>query len=350
MTEGQARRATSADSSGTLWHSGTLATVSGNCAGAHFGSMPMTHADPTAPSRRPLRSGRPARRAVDGAALAAQFETALDKVEQALALPDATEMVHDARKAIKEYRALLRLMGSDEAKAARRLAADAARELSSSRDRQACRDALADMAKAERLGPEDADRAASLIGKDQDGADEAASHERTLRGWLTEAHARHAATLDAEACETDILDGVRKGYAKARAADDFSAPERMHDLRKRVVTHRYQMSFLADLPAGTGKRRARRTQKLRDVLGTYQDIETLRHHLDGAGARLPEELRARLAEAADARQHDLIRKARALHADLFDSKAKAFGQKLERKLARKAGKSAQADTGDHAPS
>lgn len=310
----------------------------------------MTHADLTAPFRRPLRHGRAKRRAVDGAALAAQFESALDKVEHALALSDTTQMIHDARKAIKEYRALLRLLGSDEAKAARQAAASAARELSSSRDRQACRDALMDMSKAGHLDREDADRAAHSIGEDRESGDEAARHGSTLRDWLIQARACHAATLTAEACEADIMEGVRTGYAKARGADDFSAPERLHDLRKRVVTHRYQMSFLADLPGGAGARRARRVQKLRDVLGIYQDIETLRRHIDSAGERLPEELRARLVEAADDRQQDLIRKARHLHAELFDHKAKAFARRLERKLARKADKSTPVDTGDQGPS
>lgn len=289
----------------------------------------MTHAEHPAPPRKSTRGGPNSEL---GSPLVTRLAATLDKVDEALALPDATEMIHDARKAIKEYRALLRLMASEAAKTARRRAAETARGLSSSRDRQACRDALADLNKTGHLGDEDMARALEAVDREGDGTEDAFRHVDSLREWLSQARSSHAEVLDAEAAETDILGGARRAYRKARAADDFSAAEPLHDLRKRVVIHRYQMSFLADLPGDMGMRRPQRAQKLRDILGAYQDIETLRGHIHGAGEHLDDEIRARVLEAADRRQGKLQRKARGLHAALFRRKPKAFSRKLSRKF------------------
>ncbi|MEW6125292.1 MAG: CHAD domain-containing protein [Pseudomonadota bacterium] len=271
-----------------------------------------------------------------GMPLAARLESALDKVERALAASDAVVMVHEARKALKEYRALMRLIPGTDAQAARRAAAAAARELSGARDNQASRDALADLVEAG-LAHEDAARAieALVAAVDVDGSPGA--HERVLRRWLSDARRRHARVLDAQAARADVLAGLRKGYAKARDALDVSDPEALHDLRKRVVTHRYQMSFLADVAEGRGAARAARAQKLRDILGRFQDVETLRHRLESARGALPDELVTRVERAAEALQETLTRKARRLHADLFRVKPQVFGRKAARRV-RQSGK------------
>lgn len=268
-----------------------------------------------------------------GLPLAGRLESALDKVERALSASDPVEMVHDARKALKEYRALLRLIPGSDSQAARRAAAAAARELSGARDDQATRDALDDLVSAG-LAHEDAARAAEALAASASSETGTVSHERVLRRWLTDARRRHAQVLDAQAARADVVAGLRKAYAKARDALDETDPEALHDLRKRVVTHRYQMSFLADLAAGRGATRAARAQKLRDLLGRFQDIETLRHRLEGAGEALPEDLAERVGGTALAQQEALVRKAHRLHADLFRTKPHAFGRKTARKVRR----------------
>ncbi|WP_164738562.1 CHAD domain-containing protein [Aquabacter cavernae] len=268
-----------------------------------------------------------------GLPLAARLESALDKVQRALAAGDPVVMVHDARKALKEYRALLRLIPGSDAQAARRSAAAAARELSGARDNQASRDALADLVAAG-LAHEDSARAIDALSTSADAASDAAPHERVLQRWLSDTRRRHARTLDAQAARADVVAGLRKAYAKARDALDVSDPEALHDLRKRVVTHRYQMSFLADVAAGRGAERATRAQKLRDLLGRYQDIETLRHRLDATRGNLPDDLIERIDGIAETHQDSLTRKARRLHAELFRVKPRAFGRKTARRVRR----------------
>ena len=55
-----------------------------------------------------------------GDALADALAATLETVAAAVADPDPEEMVHDARKAMKQYRALLRLIPGEDAKAERR--------------------------------------------------------------------------------------------------------------------------------------------------------------------------------------------------------------------------------------
>ncbi len=279
-------------------------------------------------NRNPPRTFK--RKTALGEALVKRLAATLDTVEQALATHEtghqSGRMIHDARKAMKEYRALMRLIAGGEAKSARRHAAAEARKLSGARDLQACRDALADVKAAGDFSPEDADRIADTIGRDPSGG-ESAHHRDILRDWLAQARANQARTLDAHARSSDVVAALTRGYVLARRALDLSTPERLHDLRKRVVTHRYQISFFADL-TGAGTVRARRTQKLRDVLGGCQDIETLRHHMEGGGKQLPKEIAARFAEAAEQRFASLRQKAQALHEELFGLKRKQFTRKL----------------------
>ncbi|TCT00563.1 CHAD domain-containing protein [Aquabacter spiritensis] len=285
---------------------------------------------PDSPRRRP--SADRARRRALGPALVAHFAKSLDKVETALAETDDTRMVHDARKAIKEYRALLRLLDGAGPRAARRAAAEAARQLSAARDRQACRDALADLSGAGDLDSDLATAVVTDLGEDAPAQSDRPHHAAILRDWLTGARARHAEGLDAAARAADVMAGLQKGYAKARKADDFSTAERVHDLRKRVITHRYQMSFVSALTGGPGKRRAGRAQALRDILGAYQDIETLRAGLPGMAA--DGDRGDAVRRAAAARQETLATLARRKHARLFHRKPKAFAARLARKLAK----------------
>lgn len=272
---------------------------------------------PDAPRPPPPRSA--------GDALADALAATLETVAAAVADPDPQEMVHDARKAMKQYRALLRLIPGEDAKAERRRTAEAARQLSGARDKVAARDALEVMAKGGFLLACDQTDAAAALG--EDGAEDGAEHRATLGGFLVSAREILAETLAAQAREADVAEGLTKAYRQARRAP-FDTPEDMHEARKRVVTHRYQMSFLADA-FGHGAKRARSAQRLRDLLGAYQDIETLRPMLDAAGeglaeGRLAEGTRERLGLAMDRAQKRLRRRALRQHAALFRRSAKAF--------------------------
>ncbi|OYX63107.1 MAG: hypothetical protein B7Y95_24705 [Rhizobiales bacterium 32-66-11] len=258
-------------------------------------------------------------------ALAKTLDRALSKVDAALLEPSLTILLHEARKAIKEYRALLRLVGTNEAKQARRLAAETARGLSSARDRQACRDAVAALREADLLNAADAAHIIEAIGPDVSEGREAQAHREALRRWLNAARALHASHLIAQVNTADIARNLRKGYALARRVTDWSEPVHLHELRKRAVTHRYQMAFFAAVSGGRGGRRAEKAQKLREILGGYQDVETLKQYL----ARWPDaqgDLRDLAIDAGSLYQRRLVKRAHRAHDQLFRRTPRQFGR------------------------
>ena len=285
-------------------------------------------------------------------ALVARISRTLRKLERTLSEGASASGIHDVRKAVKEYRALLRLVDSAQARQARRAAGAAARALSATRDRQAARDALAVLHNAGRLGAPEMDRLLPAIGNDETASDTATSGLAGLMQWVRDARALHAAVLDQQILDANLMHGLRRGYARARAAARWDTPEHIHDLRKRVVTHRYQMSFFAKLHGGVGLNRAQKVQELREVLGTCQDIEALgavmeRVREDDPDA-VPPSLLARLAEAGKGQQAHLVRQAKRAHGRLFHRKPKAFIARLERKW-RAAQNNAEEQAGLQAP-
>ncbi|MFG1420581.1 CHAD domain-containing protein [Roseixanthobacter liquoris] len=258
-------------------------------------------------------------------ALAHDLDRALSKVEAALREPSVTILLHEARKAIKEYRALLRLVGTEEAKDARRLAAETARSLSSARDRQACRDAVAALREADLLNAADAAHIIEAIGPDASDGREAQVHRDALRRWLNAARASHAAHLIEQVGAADIARNLRRGYALARRVTDWNEPIHLHELRKRAVTHRYQMAFFAGVSGGRGARRAEKAQKLRGILGGYQDMETLKQYLAG-WPDTQGDLRELAIDAGSLYQRRLVKRAHRAHDHLFRRTPRQFAR------------------------
>ncbi|MFG1466802.1 CHAD domain-containing protein [Xanthobacter sp. DSM 24535] len=256
-----------------------------------------------------------------------KLDRSLSKVEAALAERSVTIMLHEARKAIKEYRALLRLIDTPEAKQARRAAADAARSLSSARDRQACRDAVAALLEAALITAEDAAQIIEHIGPDDSQGVEAAVHRETLQRWLSQAHDLHGTHLRAQAMKADISRGLREAYLQARKVRNWEEAEHLHDLRKRVVVHRYQMSFFAAISGGRFLRRVEKAQKLREILGGYQDLETLKQFLADRPAQHVE-VHDQVIDAGRLYQGRLLKQARRLHEKLFHRKPVRFGARV----------------------
>ncbi|MEP9350980.1 CHAD domain-containing protein [Xanthobacter sp. KR7-225] len=286
---------------------------------------------PASPSDAPDPPLSPApRRAADGTVLAA-LEATLAKVEKAAGLPDPAEMVHDARKAMKEYRGLLRLVPGARAKAARRATAAAARSLSAARDRAAAREALQHLAEEGLLADDDLAAARAAIGDDPAPGTEAEDHRAELADFLVAARTQLADGLAEEAAGADVVAGLARAYRQARDVR-FDSPHHMHEARKRVVAHRYQMTFFASVFAGHGEKRAARAQELRDLLGAYQDIETLRPMLEAAAGALGEARLARLDDAMGGLQKRLKRAAERLHRKLFRRRARAFAGKYRRAM------------------
>ncbi|QRG07662.1 CHAD domain-containing protein [Xanthobacter dioxanivorans] len=257
-----------------------------------------------------------------GAALVRALSASLDALEKAAADPDPVEMVHDARKAMKEYRALLRLVPDAVARVARRHSAEAARAMSHARDRATAHEALDLLDAMGLLLPCDLADARAAVGDDAT-PEEAERHRASLAAFLAEAREQIDGALGAAAGMADVGEELEHSYRRARSAD-FGTPEAMHEARKRVVAHRYQMSFIATAFAGRGAKRARKAQRLRDFFGAYQDLETLRPMLHGAQPALAEGTLERLDHALKRAQAHLRKKALRRHAALFRRKPEDF--------------------------
>ena len=246
--------------------------------------------------------------------------------------------VHDYRKAMKRWRAFLRLVEpflGVEGTHLRIEARELARELAGARDIQAALDALADLEAAELgLSP------ASL---------------RTLRGRLEQIRSAAETTTLTPEMRTRLraaLDGAARtaasrplgrvgfaeiagelafGYRRARRAipTDWSKAkaEELHELRQRVVEHRYQMEIAEPVWPRMVKLWVSEMQRLRERLGSHQDLVVL------AGMTAPGQplarWRSRLVPLIDQRKARHVAAARRLAGRLFAERPKAFRRRLE---------------------
>jgi CHAD domain-containing protein len=252
---------------------------------------------------------------------------------------DDSVAIHEVRKALKRWRALLRLLAfalGDEAKHLRRQARDLARSVGNARDAQSALDALADLVKH---APEGAlpQGAYDVMRAPIDAARRAS--ERTqltddARRQIAAALAKAAATVEnwpATIRFADLADALTKSYRRGRrlVPEDWSqtGAEALHELRQRTVELRHQLEFVAALlpPASTAAIVA--AQRLRTRLGKHQDL-TLIPPLCAPGAPLTR-WRSRLAPLIEARQSAHAAAAEKLSRRLFARQPKTFRKKLE---------------------
>lgn len=213
-------------------------------------------------------------------------EVARDMLVEARTAIEATaksdaERVHDFRRAMKRWRALLQLLQPFVGQEARRLrdeARDLARALSGARDAQSALDALADL---EKHGL--ALSARSIAGLRQRIEAIRKTAETTLDADM---RLRLGSALDQAATMVerwplsaltfdDVADQLTRFYRSARRhlpADWSTADaEELHELRKRVVIHRYQIDIIEPLWPRFIKMWSGEAQRLRDQLGKHQD-------------------------------------------------------------------------------
>jgi CHAD domain-containing protein len=246
------------------------------------------------------------------------------------------EAVHDFRRAMKRWRALLRLIEPFVGGDARRLrdeARDLARALSGARNAQSALDALADLEKhGLALSARSVAGLRGRIEQIRQAAETTLDADMRLRlgSALDQATAAverwplHTLTFD------DIADQLTRFYRQARRLAPLDWPaaeaEELHELRKYVVIHRYQIDIITPLWPRFVKMWSGEAQRLRDRLGKHQDVLMLAS-LTGPHQPLAR-WRARLAPAiAECRAAHVAAAAR-IAARLFVEKPNALRRRL----------------------
>ncbi|MCC6778015.1 MAG: CHAD domain-containing protein [Hyphomicrobiales bacterium] len=251
------------------------------------------------------------------------------------ALPEETA-VHDFRRAMKRWRALLRLLEpfiGPEARQLRDEARDLAGELAGARDSQAALDALADL---ESHGLDLSARSLKTV-RQRIEAIRGSAHgllDADMRARLVVALDRAGALVARWPLHTltfdDVADQLMRFYGRAQRLipQDWSAAEAeaLHELRKRVVVHRHQMDLIEPLWPRFVKMWTGEAQRLRDRLGKHQDAEVLARLM---GPRQPlARWRSRLTHGLEHRRTAHKAASARIAARLFVEKPKALRRRL----------------------
>jgi CHAD domain-containing protein len=283
------------------------------------------------PALQPKAAIGPAVRAIGASILATARATMTD--------PDRSDQdaVHEFRRTMKQWRALMRLLDPfiPDAVRLRQEARDHARTLSRARDGQSALNAFDDLAKK---GLALSERSiATIRGRIEAvrGSEEEASLTPEMRdaivAWLD------AATAAIEQWPLDpfefgkIAARLTAGYRSARQSipHDWSqaSAEELHHLRQRVVDHRYQMELVEPLWPRHSRMWTDEAERLRDRLGRCQDLEILKQMTEPH--RPLAHWRSRLAPPVAERTTELSQRAARIALRLFAERPKAFRHRLE---------------------
>jgi CHAD domain-containing protein len=248
--------------------------------------------------------------------------------------------VHDFRAAMKSWRALLRLIEphlETHERGWRTEARDLARMLAGARDAQAALDALADVelhAPSHRLSSQSWDTIRAKLEELRASA-ETASLTNAIRRRISAALDRAEARIERwpldELTFSDVAEALRGDYRRARhlIPDDWrtASAHDLHELRQRVVVHRYQMEIVKPLWPRLGRSWVREAQKLRNRLGRCQDLAVLASYAEPHHPLA--RWRSRLQSVVSQRQAQHVVAARRIAGRLFAEKPKAFRLRLE---------------------
>jgi CHAD domain-containing protein len=215
---------------------------------------------------------------------------------------ELAESIHEARKALKRVRAVLRLvrdaLGEETYQQENATFRDAGRELSAVRDSQVMVQTLDGL--TERYADEIPDGALAGL-REALARDAQAANERVLEdtaiiarvlGMLSAARTRVATW---RLPEDDGLSAVASGFERIykrgrrarRAARKHTTTETLHQLRKRAKDLRYDAQVLRTVAPKQMKKLGRRADRIADVVGEDHDLAVLL----GRARELPEALR-----------------------------------------------------------
>ncbi len=246
--------------------------------------------------------------------------------------------IHDVRKAIKRWRALLRLLPLGDDRLRLRIEArDLARNLGGSRDAQSALDALNDLLED---GPRDGLSARSIetitsrleaIKLSKERIQLNAKSRTRLVTWVGSAEDK-VAQWELEAMTfPEVAASLAMAYRKAQRLIPgnwtLATPEEIHELRQRVVEHRYQMELVEPLWPRMGRTWIEEAQRLRTRLGQYQDLTLLTRLAEPHQSLAP--WRSRLSPLIAQRQAEHVAAGARMAARVFAEPPKAFRRRLE---------------------
>jgi CHAD domain-containing protein len=274
-----------------------------------------------------------------GEALRAVARDIVGEARAAIENPANTDAiaVHEFRRAMKRWRSFLRMLEPfvEDGRQLRNEARDLARSLGGARDGQSALDALDDLAKH---GLTFSERSlATIRGRIESLRQSAETAVLTpdmrlrLTSALTTAENAVARWPLHTLTFADVADQLAAGFRDARRAlpphwSDVD-PEDLHEFRKRIVNHRYQMETVAPLWPRFGKMWVGEAQRLRDRLGRHQDLTLLTALIQPHQPLAP--WRSRLAPAITQRMRDHVAASRRIAARLFVEKPGAFRRRLD---------------------
>jgi CHAD domain-containing protein len=246
--------------------------------------------------------------------------------------------IHDFRRGMKRWRSFLRLIEpfiGEGVLALRHQARDLARSLAGARDAQAALDALADLSEDyATLSPRSLASVTARLEELRAGAEQKTLTEE-IRDRMREAQTYATAQLEQWPLDNvtfhDVAEGLSAGFKRARDAvpDDWSAAgaEALHELRARVVVHRYQMELMEPAWPRLGKVWVGEAQRLRERLGEHQDLAVLSNLTQ---RRQPLARWSKLlTPSIEARQRDHIEAAMRHAGRLFGERPRDFRHRLE---------------------
>jgi CHAD domain-containing protein len=274
-----------------------------------------------------------------GPALRAIARSILAGARAAITDPERSDQdaVHNFRRAMKQWRSLMRLLEPfiPDAVRLRQEARDHARSLSRARDGQSALNAFEDLGdKALVLSERSTATIRSRIEAIR-GTEEQAVLTPQLRdaiiAWLDSAAAATEQwpldPFDFRSIAARLAVGYRE--ARRRIPSDWTSAsaEELHQLRQRVVDHRYQMELVEPLWPRHGRMWTEEAERLRDRLGRCQDLEILKR-LTGPHQPLAHWC-SRLTPACAERTNELSQRAARIALRLFAERPKAFRHRLE---------------------
>jgi CHAD domain-containing protein len=248
--------------------------------------------------------------------------------------------VHDFRAAMKSWRAYLRLVEpflDPEDRHFRTEARDLARALAGARDAQAALDAVDDAEShtvSHRLSSQSWGTIRQKLEAQRTSA-ESASLTASMRSRIIAALDRADAGVERWPLDAvtfrDVAKSLSEGYRRARhlLPEDWrtASSHDLHELRTRVVVHRYQMEIVEPLWPRLGRTWVKEAQRLRTRLGRHQDLIVLARYAEPHQPLA--RWRSRLQSVVAQRKAKHAVAARRIAARLFAEKPAAFRKRLK---------------------